>query len=103
MKTLRIFCWLLSSIMGLLAKGEPIFHHLDVDMGLSHGYITDIYQDRYGFMWFSTLNGINRYDGYELRSYYPSSIGGKNNSIQKVREDNFGNLWVLTSRVSKIL
>lgn len=84
--------------MGLLAKGEPIFHHLDVDMGLSHGYITDIYQDRYGFMWFSTLNGINRYDGYELRSYYPSSIGGKNNSIQKVREDNFGNLWVLTSQ-----
>ena len=39
------------------------------DDGLSHSTITDIVQDKYGFIWLGTDNGLIRYDGYEFNAY----------------------------------
>ena len=39
------------------------FTHLTTNHGLSQGYVVDILQDRRGFMWFATRDGLNRYDG----------------------------------------
>ena len=42
------------------------FEHLDIRDGLSHNRVGTIYQDNYGFMWFGTRSGLNRYDGHNI-------------------------------------
>lgn len=48
---------------------EPHFDYLGYEQGLSSSSISSIVQDRFGFMWFGTQNGLNRYDGYSLKIY----------------------------------
>ena len=45
------------------------FTHLGIDDGLSGNSVRSIIQDRQGFMWFGTWNGLNRYDGYTFNVY----------------------------------
>src|SRR5829696_3116535 len=42
------------------------FRHITFEQGLSSQSVGTIIQDKEGFMWFGTLNGLNRYDGYDL-------------------------------------
>ena len=76
------------------------FTHLTTNDGLSQGYVVDILQDRRGFMWFATRDGLNRYDGYTFVVYKhhpndPDSLSS--NFLQDLMEDDRGNLWVATS------
>lgn len=50
------------------------FQHLTNENGLPHNTVYDCVQDKYGFMWFSTRNGICRYDGYTIKSFKPSDF-----------------------------
>src|ERR1035438_2377330 len=45
------------------------FSHLDINNGLSHNDVTCIFKDNKGFMWFGTLSGLNRYDGYKFKIF----------------------------------
>ncbi len=45
------------------------FTHIDIDQGLSNNQINSIYKDSKGFMWFGTMSGLNRYDGYSFRVF----------------------------------
>ncbi len=92
---LFIFC----SIVILAQKREIKFDHLTVDDGLSQNTIRSILQDKYGFMWFGTDDGLTRYDGYNFTIYRPipgdsNSISG--NHINVIREDTNGILWIGT-------
>lgn len=74
--------------------------HFSTEEGLSHSTITDIFQDRSGFLWISTYNGLNRFDGTTFRTYF--TIEGAKNSIAspetyKIFEDTKGNLWIGTT------
>jgi ligand-binding sensor domain-containing protein/signal transduction histidine kinase len=76
------------------------FTHLTTNDGLSQGYVVDILQDRRGFMWFATRDGLNRYDGYSFVVFKhdpndPGSLGS--NFIQDLMEDDHGHLWVATN------
>ena len=42
------------------------FTRLSVEEGLSHSVVREVFQDRKGFLWFGTNNGLNKYDGYRL-------------------------------------
>lgn len=70
------------------------FITVGVNEGLSDCYVSDIEQDHLGYMWFATLDGLNRYDGYRFTNYSLSVFGLNFNSIEYVKEDAGNNLWV---------
>ena len=76
------------------------FTHLTTNDGLSQGYVTAILQDRRGFMWFATRDGLNRYDGNSFVVYKnnPNDPGSlSSNFIQDLIEDDRGYLWIATN------
>ena len=54
------------------AFGDERFTHLTINNGLSQSSGKAIVQDEYGYMWFGTADGLNRYDGYRIIKYYYS-------------------------------
>jgi signal transduction histidine kinase/ligand-binding sensor domain-containing protein/DNA-binding response OmpR family regulator len=82
----------------LLGQERPLaFKHLTIDDGLSQSLIHAILQDRTGYMWFGTQDGLNRYDGYRFTVFKndpfdSTSISG--NEVTALYEDGKGNLWV---------
>lgn len=73
--------------------------HITVDDGLPHNLVDDLLKDSYGFLWAGTRGeGLVRYDGYEFIPFNVGSERGKlqSNFIQKLVEDKFQRLWVLS-------
>jgi signal transduction histidine kinase/CheY-like chemotaxis protein/ligand-binding sensor domain-containing protein len=75
------------------------FTHIGTVNGLSDLDVNTILQDKRGFIWVGTADGLNRYDGYKFRVYRndvkdTTTIGGS--YIQDMTEDSDGNLWVAT-------
>ena len=76
------------------------FGHLTTNDGLSQGYVTAILQDRRGFMWFATRDGLNRYDGngFVVYKHNPNDPGSlSSNFIEDLVEDDHGYLWISTN------
>lgn len=96
---LQIPFWFFISMLTSMvsyASNEMNFHLLGVKSGLSNNYIQGIEQDKYGFMWFATRDGLNRYDGYHFKTYSTIRQGAYNNSVEWVAEDAAGNIWIKT-------
>ena len=76
------------------------FTHLTTSDGLSQGYVAAILQDRRGFMWFATRDGLNRYDGkaFVVYKHNPKDPGTlDSNFLQDLIEDDHGHLWISTN------
>ncbi|WP_375447558.1 two-component regulator propeller domain-containing protein [uncultured Fibrella sp.] len=102
--------WLLTSCLYLLVVGltattglaqrEPDqfrFEHITVNEGLSHSDAMCVVQDKDGFIWVGTNNGINRYDGHTLKKYLlpvNTRNGLSGNRISALHTDSQGRLWV---------
>ena len=76
------------------------FNHITTNDGLPNGFINDMLQDKKGFMWFATWEGLVRYDGYNFVRFKPdlrdsSSISSK--LVYSLAEDLRGGLWVGTT------
>ncbi len=68
--------------------------------GLASNTINAILKDKYGFMWFGTEDGLNKFDGlnfmvYRHRENDSTSIG--RGAVMAIVEDKVGNLWVGTN------
>ncbi len=80
-----------------ISIGETLhFDNLSVEDGLSQSTVFCILQDRKGFIWFGTEDGVNKYDGYSFTVYKhnpedPNSLSS--NWIQAMLEDDSGMLW----------
>ncbi len=77
------------------------FRHYSIDDGLSEANAICIIQDRYGFLWIGTQDGLNRYDGYEFTVFKyngndSNSISG--NFIAVLLEDKKGIIWIGTDK-----
>ena len=75
------------------------FGKISVEEGLSNSFVNCLLQDRTGFVWFGTDDGLNRFDGYEVKVYRndPSDNSSiSENIIWALWEDHSGNLWIGT-------
>jgi signal transduction histidine kinase/ligand-binding sensor domain-containing protein/DNA-binding response OmpR family regulator len=66
---------------------------------ISQNSIQCIYQDKYGFMWFGTQDGLNKYDGYNYTTYKHIRNNNKSlpaNNVLSICEDAEGNIWAAT-------
>lgn len=96
------FCLLLLYISTLsVAQGPYLyFNRISVQNGLSHPKVNCIIEDKRGFIWIGTDDGLNRYDGryFTVYRHQPgnnTSISG--NIINDLLEDEEGILWIATA------
>ncbi len=84
----NIFSILIVLLIGfqVIAQQRIKFEKLSVDKGMSQSSVVSIAQDSQGFMWFSTLDGLNKYDGYEFKVYWTKP------NTPKVITDNITNI-----------
>ncbi|WP_276372860.1 hybrid sensor histidine kinase/response regulator [Chryseolinea sp. H1M3-3] len=76
-----------------------LFDHLTSKDGLSQGNVLDIVEDKFGFIWIGSEDGLNLYNGYSFtvfRNSHKDSTSISNNTVFSIVEDGDGNLWVGT-------
>lgn len=96
-----IYSFFFLCLICMSAKGQEDwgmrFKKLDADKALSNGNIQAIFKDNDGLMWFGTANGLNRYDGTTIRTFFSDdtdSTALSQNSIFRIYEGPEGNLWL---------
>lgn len=92
---------ILSFFQCICHAGEYHFKNYDNRQGLSHNTVYCALQDKRGFMWFGTTEGLNRFDGYTFKVYrhnpdIPNSLPG--DRVLHVFEDSEERLWICTNR-----
>ena len=88
----------------ILFKATAQLEHIAIQnltqlQGLSNNYINCLVQDTIGFIWIGTNDGLNRYDGYVMKTYYNSptdSLSISDNKITALCIDADGRLWIGT-------
>ena len=95
---LIILCFCFNSIYGQYSNLK--FENLNTEEGLSSSTCLDVFQDSHGFLWFGTIDGLNKYNGYEFEIFRPilnDSTSISNNRINAIQEDKQENLWIGTN------
>ena len=83
----------------LLRARQDQVHFTRLSQGLSQSTVNTIVQDRRGFMWFGTQDGLNRFDGYGFTVFRHDPADSntiQDNYIWSMAEDGEGNLWIGT-------
>src|SRR6266496_1373353 len=93
-----------AAISGLpSAQASPFkFEHLTATDGLSHNKVQCILQDKQGYMWFGTVHGLNRYDGYTFKVFENipgDSLSIANDNIISLYQDKNDLIWIGTFTV----
>ena len=76
------------------------FKRLDTREGLSNSQVNCTFRDSRGFMWFGTSYGLNRYDGYRMKSFYSNmrdTTTMRDNYVALIMEAWDGKLWLAQS------
>jgi diguanylate cyclase (GGDEF)-like protein len=96
--------WALASLAPALplqaSEGSARFVRLSVEEGLPQSSVENILQDRLGFLWFGTQEGLSRYDGYRFVVHRAQNKTGflRDHSVLSLIQDRVGDLWIGTQR-----
>ena len=73
------------------------FVNYSLEEGLPQSQVTDICQDRFGYLWIGTETGLSRFDGIEFANY-STDDGLPDNEINKLFLDSKNKLWIATPK-----
>lgn len=97
-----VACFWVVGLLGRVLPARASFpepEYLTVRSGLPQGFVNSIIQDRRGFIWLSTRDGLCRYDGVRFRIYTndPQQQHSLSfSSLYEIKEDNKSRLWIRT-------
>ncbi len=84
-----------------MAQPPRHFRHFTEKDGLSDNRVQAVLRDHQGFVWVGTANGLNRYDGYDFKHYFPNRQEPERSvcseSIQDLKQDTAGHIWIATN------
>ena len=94
------FLLAISVLITVVGNAQNIsFKHFTTANGLSNNKINDVIQDKTGFIWLATDDGLNRFDGYNFKVYRHiprDSTSLSSNSVWRLMEDETGIIWIGT-------
>ncbi len=96
---MRLLCLMLASLLCSFVHAQS-GKFFNTDDNLSSSFATQVMQDRNGFIWIATRNGLNLYDGYDFTVFTKDSKdnrGFSNNYVNALGEDKSGNIVVGTN------
>ena len=101
-KNILIYCLCVLMTCNLFGQNAPLqFETIGLEKGLSQNSVYDILQDNFGFMWFATQDGLNKYDGKKIITYYAKSDKSKqlnSSHIMSLCMDSAADkLWIATA------
>ena len=90
---------LLACMLTASAKEHYVVQHYSIKDGMSQNTVMAIMQDKQGFMWFGTWDGLNRFDGYVFETFKAMHNGVEahvNNRVDLIYEDEAEQIWWTT-------
>ena len=107
MKYIAIFCFLIVCLAVFDARADNsslVVEHIDLEDGLSNNFVTDIAQDKHGFIWVGTDVGLNRFDGENFKVFSEKDTRLDGNSINVLfYDDSTDKLWIGTKKGLNVL
>ncbi|HBL32697.1 MAG TPA: hybrid sensor histidine kinase/response regulator, partial [Porphyromonadaceae bacterium] len=92
-----VWCMFTYNQAALYAHRSYYFKHYNINNGLSQNTVQRILQDRKGFMWFGTKDGLNRFDGTSFKIFHFSTNSElKDNVFRCILQDEDESIWVGT-------
>jgi ligand-binding sensor domain-containing protein len=92
-----IFIWIIPDLSGQGNQKKMTMY--SVEDGLSQSSVHSMIQDGFGYLWISTANGLNCFDGKDITCYFPPVGPGSSYNVNRIRKtlcDEIGNLWIGT-------
>ena len=99
MKRIHTLFLLLTIAIDIAAQPICQVKHFSVSDGLAQGNVMSILQDQKGLVWFSTWNGLNKFDGYTFKTYktsQESKYAFGSNRMGTISESKYGDIWCPT-------
>ncbi|SEW46833.1 Signal transduction histidine kinase [Chitinophaga sp. YR573] len=99
---MRFLFWFVCALQSFTALAQSNYYNfskLNTYTGLSHNRVYSILKDPDGFLWFGTMSGLNRYDGYSCRVFrknHSDSSSLLDNNVSGLYELPDGKMWVST-------